>query len=296
MISLSTFGKDDWKKLKAANNSFGMQPCCRRAAGRVALLAFVLAVVLLSPALADDGTWQIEVANDSPNGFKFSDAYETHSMRLSRISKNMETSLTAALVAPKRPENIDEDRPANRSFGELLSFRQVRPWHKRGEGTLSFGSQVTFIGKFGLDSLQEEFHDLLGYRSVKDQLVSHRMEDAIMVSALFGYQRQVKGGKLFSVEAEIGTQRNAVSAVLEKPAHCEDWDWSYHARIEAIANDEVVSAGPVNADIRHIVPTLGLGFCRSWQGYRISLTEEISLPRIRADNAVFPMVRLQVSF
>ena len=162
MISLSTFGKEDWKKLKAANNPDSADPGCRRAAGRVGLHAFVLALVLLSPAQADDGTWQIEVANDSPNGFKFSDAYETHSMRFSRISENMETSFTAALVAPKRPEDIDEDRPANRSFGELLSFRQVRPWHERGEGTLSFGSKVTFIGKFGLDSLQEEFHDLLG--------------------------------------------------------------------------------------------------------------------------------------
>jgi hypothetical protein len=51
---------------------------------RFALFAVLLP--LSAPAQSDtptalsDTQWQLEIANDSPNGWTFSDAYETHAM------------------------------------------------------------------------------------------------------------------------------------------------------------------------------------------------------------------------
>ncbi len=245
---------------------------------------------------ADATLWQLEIANDSPNGFKFSDAYETHSMRVAKINAQQEISVTAALVAPERPEAIDEDYPANRAFGELLTIDVRRFWQSDGAASYYLGSAVTFVGRFGLDSMQEAFHDLLGYRSVKDELVSTRMNDAVMASGIVQYRRPLKNSRYFESTLELGTRRNALSASFKKTSDCDTFSWEYHGTLELIANDEVVSAAPVNADIRHIVPTLGLGFCKKWRGYQVRLSEEISLPRISSDNSLYPMVRLSVGF
>ncbi len=244
--------------------------------------------------MTDKAQWQIEVSNDSPNGFKFSDAYETHAMRVARIKQQEELSLTAALVAPKRPEAIDENYPANRAFGELLTLDYRRFWQSAGQGNYHLGSAVTIVGRFGLDSMQETFHDLLGYRSVKDELVSTRMNDAVMASGIVEYRRPLKDGRYFTGTLELGTRRNALSASVKKASTCESFDWEYHGRLELVVNDEVVSAEPVSADIRHVVPTLGFGFCTKWRGYQVRLIEEISLPRISSDDSLYPMVRLSV--
>lgn len=204
--------------------------------------------------------------------------------------------ISAALVAPKRPEDIDEDSPANRSFGELLTWKRTRDWKKHGEYQLHRGAAVTLISKFGLDSMQEAFHDLLGYRSVRDQLVSHRMDDDILLSGYFGFRRPLNDAFDVEGEFEFGTRRNAFSVSVHKPSNCENWNIGYFARVEFIANDEVVSAPPVRADIRHIVPTVGLGVCTMWRGYRIRISEEMALPRITSDDEIYPMVRISVDF
>ena len=240
--------------------------------------------------------WEMEIANDSPNGFKFSDAYETHAMRVARIKGQEELSLTAALVAPKRPEAIDENYPANRAFGELLTLDYRRFWQSSGQGSYRLGSAVTIVGRFGLDSMQEAFHDLLGYRSVKDELVSTRMNDAILASGIVEYRRPLEDSTYFVSALELGTRRNALSVSVNKVSACDKFGWQFHGKLEMVVNDEVVSAEPVNADIRHIVPTFGLGFCTNWRGYKVRLIEEISLPRISSDDSVYPMVRLSVDF
>ena len=240
--------------------------------------------------------WQAEIANDSPNGFKFSDAYETHTMRFLRFTDGGVDDLSAAIVAPKRPEDINEDRPANRSFGELLTFKSTRDWMAVNDRQFYRGYGVTLIGKFGLDSMQEAFHDMLGYRSVRDQLVSTRMDDAILLSGFVGFRQPWRGKFEMTGEGEIGTWRNAISFALQKPSSCQNWDLTYHAKIELIANDDVVSAEPVHADIRHIVPSIGLGTCTSWRGLQFRISEELALPRIASDDSIFPMVRVSVSF
>lgn len=246
--------------------------------------------------MAADSNWYFEIANDSPNGFKFSDAYETHAMKLTHEKGQQRNSMTAMLVAPKRPEDIDEEWPANRAFGEVLTFDTRRPWMQRGRDDLYYGGALTIISKFGLDSMQEAFHDVLGYRSVRDDLVSWRMDDAVMISGFLGAHKSLTNGLRFEAEAELGSRRNGLRAKIEKPVNCETFSWTYLAAIELVANDEIVSAAPVSADIRHIVPTIGAGFCTKWRGYSIRISEELSLPRISSDNELFPMVRLSIAF
>lgn len=262
-------------------------------------MAFAMLVSLLlsggySSAAAE--SWQAEIANDSPNGFKFSDAYETHTMSLRRHLTNGTDDFSAAIVAPKRPEDIDEDWPANRAFGELLTFKSTRAWFAEGERRVHRGFAVTLIGEFGLDAMQEAFHDLLGYRSVRDQLVSHRMDDGLMLSGFIGFRQPWRNNLQMTGEMEFGTRRNALSMTVSKPSNCENWNIGLRAGIELIANDEVVSAEPTGADIRHIVPHIGVGTCTTWRGYRIRISEEVSLPRIASDDDLYPMVRVSVAF
>ena len=240
--------------------------------------------------------WQFEIANDSPNGWTFSDAYETHAMSISKHTGAGWFGLTAALVAPKRPKSVADNWTANRAFGELLTgeFRFLQ--RKVGQWDWYSGGAVTIIGSFGLDSVQEEVHSLLGYDSMRNDLENVRMDDAVLVSALVDFRRALPSNWQLDAGFEFGTRRNATGIKISKISNCSSFAWHYHAKLELIANDEVVAAAPVNADIRHIVPTLGLGACFLWRGFPIQISEEISLPRIRADDKAFPMVRLRVAF
>ena len=122
------------------------------------------------------------------------------------------------------------------------------------------------------------------------------MKNDIMLSGFVGYRQNRQGGLTYQTETEFGTRRNAVSFSLIKRSNCQNWHFGYHGKIEAVINDDVVSAGPVFAEIRHIVPTVGLEACTIWRGYRISISEDWALPRIRSDDALYPMVRIKIAF
>ena len=248
------------------------------------------------PTALGDTQWQVEIANDSPNGWKYSDAYETHATSLRKLGESGWLDVSAALVTPKQPKRVVDDWTANRAFGELLTAEFGILHQKAARGAWYIGGAVTLIGSFGLDSVQEEVHRLLGYKSMRNDLQNTRMNNAVMVSALLNYRRHFKNNWLADGAFEFGTRRNSVSFKISKKADCARFAWSYRAKLELVANDEVVSAAPSKADIRHLVPTLGLGACFSWYGFPIEISEEISLPRIRSDDDVFPMVRLRVSF
>ena len=248
------------------------------------------------PTALGDTQWQLEIANDSPNGWTFSDAYETHATSLRKVGESGWLELSAALVAPKRPKRAADDWTANRAFGELLTAGFSNLHRKTGRGAWYIGGALTLIGSLGLDSVQEEVHNLLGYVSMRNDLQNARMNDAVMVSALLDYRRRLNNDWLADGGFELGTRRNAASFKISKTADCARFAWNYHAKLELVANDEVVSAAPLNADIRHLVPTLGVGMCFTWRGFPIEISEEISLPRIRSDDDIFPMVRLRVGF
>lgn len=248
------------------------------------------------PRFSPDTEWQFEIANDSPNGFKFSDAYETHTMSLFTQRDQIIIGASALLVAPKRPKRAQDDWVANRAFGEMLTVEAHKRRPSDGTGDWFIGGRVALIGEFGIDKMQEDVHRLLGYSSMRNDLDNARMDDDATASLLITHQRRLEN--LLNVDStlELGTWRNALSAKITKPTTCENFQWHYHAKLELVANDEIVSAAPVNADIRHIVPTLGVGFCTRWRNLEIQLSEEISLPRIRSDNDVYPMVRLKIGF
>ena len=263
---------------------------------------FVVIFLINTQALASqpmalgDKRWQIEIANDSPNGWKYSDAYETHATSLRKVGESGWLEFSAALVAPKRPKRAADDWTANRAFGELLTAEFGNLYRKTERGAWHIGGALTFIGSFGLDSVQEEVHNLLGYDSIRNDLQNARMNDAVLVSALLDYRRRLDNDWLADGGFELGTRRNAASLTISKTTDCARFAWNYQAKLELVANDEVVSAAPLNADIRHLVPTLGVGMCFTWRGFPIEISEEISLPRIRSDDDIFPMVRLRVGF
>ena len=139
-------------------------------------------------------------------------------------------------------QRVVDDWTANRAFGELLTAEFGILHQKAARGAWYIGGAVTLIGSFGLDSVQEEVHRLLGYKSMRNDLQNTRMNNAVMVSALLNYRRHFKNNWLADGAFEFGTRRNSVSFKISKKADCARFAWSYRAKLELVANDEVVSA------------------------------------------------------
>ena len=250
----------------------------------IGFLAFT--VLGESPALASEVSFSF--SNDSMNGLRLSDAYETHDMGIRYSTFKNWYDLNFAIVSPDMYVYRNQYREANRSYGEIIQFTY-------GSNTSQHYCKFTAVGKFGLDTAQDFAHELFGLQTVADINELVRMPNRLHAGC---GTTITKNDWDVTIQPYVGTDR-ASFTVDKRFQIFENTHSSLSSKfgVSFIGYDNIVSAKPIAATHRSIVPDVSLNYSYALNdGINLVFSERASLPTIANDSSVFLQFSAKLSF
>jgi hypothetical protein len=223
--------------------------------------------------------------NDSINPFRFVDAYETHNMGLVYRDGVHRFAIEAAIVSPDMIVYKNIYRVANRSYGELLRVRYERELELSG-WEAELGGYVVAAGQFKLDRIQQLIHDVFWLQDTFRQVQPIRMPDDVWFGVTGSFSSDLHSGSSYRQRygLQLGTDRVAVIGGVERDVSLWGWDGLASASLEAVIRDKIITAPPISAEFRRIVPRAGVEFSRMFGKATVTIGETMSLPTISSDN------------
>jgi hypothetical protein len=98
-----------------------------------------------------------------------------------------------------------------------------------------------------------------------------------------------------TVEVYLGTDTAYAKIDASKTHEYNVFDFNYGAGVNLVGYDQVVSADPLNAEVRKIIPYAHLGLEFQGSGYKLYVAEIISLPTIKADNDIYAVLNAGIT-
>ena len=236
--------------------------------------------------------------NDSVNGFQLSDAYETHNMGIIYAKSGYYAKFDLGVVSPDMYVYRNEFREANRSFGELITLEVGQPYKEMG--SLSLYGRVKVSGEFGIDEMQDFAHKVLSLQPVNEVNDRVRMPENTWFGLGARYSTELNipsfGVSKLSYDGYLGTDTTRITADLSQNVTRKNFDIGYGAGVHLVAYDEVVSAPPINATERNVIPYARVGVNFEILGYDIYVQEVISMPTISSDDSLYAVLDAGISF
>ena len=237
--------------------------------------------------------------NDSVNGFQFSDAYETHNMGLRFNKENQFYQIDLGIVTPDMFEYENEYRTANRSFGELITLSLgKKEFFTNDDIKLNVFAKITSQGSFGISGLQSIVHQFANFQDDIDLLEAVRMPS----HTWFGVGKDLKFLKedinqkhQFGILSYVGTDRLSSQPYMNIERKLGSWSQFGRLGIEFVLYDNIISAPPVEAQVRDIRPVLNFGLKRQLGPVEIQISENLSLPSIRSDKRLYARLFMSAS-
>ena len=261
-------------------------------------VAFLLCAVFVADTLSAEEKIQAYFSNDSMNGLKFSDAYETHNMGLIYATDDYYVKLDLGIVSPDMYVYRNEYREPNRSFGELISLEIGKPHNSKN--AFRFYARAKATGEFGVDKLQDFAHRLLKLQPVNAVNNLIRMPEDIWFGVGLRSEFEPSLSALkdikFHVDGFVGSDTASLTAKLTKEFHRPLFTYDFSVGGRFVAYDQVVSAPPINARERRVIPEASFGISYNNGPYSVFLRDVFSLPSIRADNSLFGVFSAGVSY
>jgi hypothetical protein len=235
--------------------------------------------------------------NDSVNGFQLSDAYETHNMGLRISDGEYYAMLDLGIVSPDMYEYRNRFREANRSFGELVTLEFGQTVSQTNE--LFFYGRIRASGEFGIDEMQDFAHKVLSLQPVNEVNDLVRMPDNVWygIGGVYELQSEVYLPLTADVTIEVylGTDTVYTKIDTSKTDAYNVFDFNYGIGVNLVGYDRVVSADPLNAEVRTINPYAHLGLEFQGSGYKIFVSEVVSMPTIKADNDIYAVLNAGIT-
>jgi len=235
--------------------------------------------------------------NDSVNGFQLSDAYETHNMGLHISDGDYYALLDLGIVSPDMYKYRNRFREANRSFGELITLEFGQTVSQAHEPF--FFGRLRAAGEFGIDEMQDFAHKVLSLQPVNEVNDLVRMPDNVWYGIGGVYELQTEDYLPLTadvtVEAYLGTDMVYGKIDASKTNAYNVFDFNYGAGVNLVRYDKVVSADPLNAEVRKIIPYAHLGLEYRVSGYKLYVSEVFSLPTIKADNDIYAVLNAGIT-
>lgn len=259
---------------------------------------FTFACALLTANVANCGeTLTAYFYNDSVNGFQLSDAYETHNMGLRYEKGNYYAQLDLGIVSPDMWVYKNQYREANRSFGEVVTIELGQSVAR--DSPTSYYCNVKSVGEFGIDKMQDFAHKLLFLQPVNEINDLVRMPDETWFGVGARFNREVTtpvlGETIFAADAYVGSDRTSIQVSLSDSMLRNAVTYGYSVGLEAVAYDEIVTAAPIEAELRHVIPFASFGVEFDLFGYGIFVREILSLPTIASDDDIFAVLNAGIS-
>ena len=226
-------------------------------------------------------------SNDSINGLKPSDAYETHNMGIKYYFNNNFIEIDLGLVGPDMFIYENKYREANRSFGELVRIT----YGKKKYEDLNTIVYLNYIaqGKFGLDKLQNFAHSIANFQIETDILEKVRMPDNQWIGAGINYRGEQYSFKNLNysliLNGYVGSDKTTFSFGFDNILF-ERLNSSAKiiSNFQYVPYDKIVSADPVKAPHRKLIPSLKIQYTYNYRDMNLTIYEKISLPTINSDN------------
>ena len=262
------------------------------AAALISLLSLVGAQALA------EGRLTAYFSNDSVNGVKISDAYETHNMGLTYGSGGYYATLDLGIVSPDMHIYKNRFREANRSFGEIISFEVGQdPTYS---GPLNFYGRLRSAGHYKIDAMQEFAHRVLSLQRVAEVNDLVRMPDANWYGAGARYAQVFNssylGDAMIDVDAYVGTDTISADVSVAKYFDLSNIRLETRLGSRLVAFDEIISADPIGATPRNVIPYASAGIVFGVWGYEFYLRDTFSLPTISSDDRLFGVLDAGLSF
>ena len=239
--------------------------------------------------------------NDSVNGFIISDAYETHNMGIIYSKDDNFLSLDLGIVSPDMHTYKNQFRVANRSFGEIvtLSFGSIND--QRDNYEHKYFVNIRSTGQFGIDEMQDFMHRILGLQPVNQVNDLVRMPAKTWIG-LGGEVRRDAPKNISSYLSDIGanyyfgTDRAEISPFLVKSFNLENFNFIGELGLKSIFFDEVVTAEPIIADYRSLIPYAEFGVTFEYLGFEWFFKDRFSMPTIKSDDSLYGVLSAGISY
>lgn len=238
--------------------------------------------------------------NDSVNGLKISDAYETHNMGLILNKNDTYLQLDLGIVSPDMHQYKNEYRIANRSFGEIISVSVGKKNQKYKELVVSYYANLKTSGEYGIDGMQDWMHRVLTLQPVNKVNDIVRMPNKAWVGiggqTNFDFSKEFMLFDSFGLEAYFGTDAIAFNPYVKGSKEYTHVRLTQEIGVQIRPFDEVVSAPPISAGHRAIIPYIEVGIEFNYLGTELFIKDRFSLPTVKSDNRPFGVLHAGVNF
>ena len=239
-------------------------------------------------------------SNDSVNGLFVSDAYETHNMGIIYEFSEKYLSLDLGIVSPDMHVYKNQFREPNRSFGELVTLSYGFGKRISEKFSHEHFAQVRSTGKFGIDEMQDFMHKMLGLQQVNSVNDLVRMPNNTWYGVGGKIRKNLgnKSGFVNDVGANyyLGTDRAELSPFISTNFASKNLIFSTDFGLRTIFYDKIVSAPPIYADHRTLIPYIELGVDFKYLGAEWFVKDRLSLPTINGDDTIFGVLSAGIIF
>lgn len=260
------------------------------------LAAFILVLVNTTVVYADRSVTAYFL-NDSVNGLRVSDAYETHNMGLVYTRGEYYAKLDFGIVSPDMHLYKNRFREANRSFGEIVTFEFGQS--TTDQTKLSPYFRIRSSGHYNIDQMQEFLHSIFSMQRVIGSNDLIRMPNATWFGVGMRYNANLEnrylGNTSFILNGYAGSDTITAQAALSKKLHKDNYTLSFELGAKIVGFDEIISAAPIEADARAIIPFASAGIDFNLLGYDIFIRDTFSLPTIQNDDRPFGVLEAGIS-
>jgi hypothetical protein len=264
------------------------------------LSVFIVAVVLSKSYSAAQTLVTPYFSNDSVNGVKISDAYETHNMGLLIEREGSYIQLDLGIVSPDMHIYKNQYRVANRSFGELIELNVGSRINSRADYNTNVFLKLGSSGSFGIDRMQDFMHRLLNLQPVNAVNDLVRMPDKQWIgiggNVDIPVEQENLPFNLFGVFAYIGSDRAEFSPYLKRNFSFRNFILQGELGVKQVFFDNIVSAPPVSAKYRKLNPYFEVGITFKHLGLTWFVKDQFSLPSIQADDGIFGVLTAGATF
>ena len=204
------------------------------------------------------------------------------------------------IVSPDMHVYKNQYRVANRSFGEIITFTYGRKADFSPKIKANYYTKFSTSGKFGIDKMQDLMHRVLTLQPVNEvnDLVRMPNEQWFGLGASFEYDLEEKsyGFDALSLAAYAGTDRLELSTSVQQFKNYKNYSFSGELGIKFVGYDNIVSAPPILADHRPIIPFAEVGLEFTVFGAQWYIRDRFSLPTLDSDDQLFGVLSAGVTF
>jgi hypothetical protein len=260
----------------------------------------MLLVASLGTSVWAEETFTTYFRNDSVSGLKISDAYETHNMGVLWKKDNFFFEFDLGIVSPDMHVYKNQYRVANRSFGEIISIIYGENQSLRDNVEIDYYFKLTNSGTFGIDRVQDLAHKVLGLQPVNHVNDLVRMPNTSWFGFGGEYRSRLKSidtlSQTLGFQFYLGTDKFELAPFASGKIDYDKYTLLGEIGLNLVQFDDIVSAPPISADHRNLIPYIELGVDFDYLGLKWFIKDRFSLPTIAGDDSIFGVLSAGIEF